>query len=76
MNLTKRQHDVLMYILSCDRAPTYQQIAEAMDMKSKSCAWYAVGRLADRGFLTTISARACGIEVTEKGKRYGRKHAK
>lgn len=75
MNLTKRQHEVLMYILSCDRSPTYQQIAEAMDMKAKSGAWYAVGRLSDRGFLEVDRARACGIEVTEKGKRYGRKHA-
>lgn len=44
-------------------------------MKAKSGAWYAVGRLCDRGFLEVDRARACGIEVTEKGKRYGRKHA-
>lgn len=75
MNLTKRQHEVLLYILSCDRSPTYRAIAQDLNMKSVSGAWGAVERLADRGFITVMKGRACGIEVTKKGKDYGRKHA-
>lgn len=66
--LTSRQKLVLDYIeqVTHDRggvAPSYKEIAEALDIASKNTVYRTVNALEERGFIRRLRDRARAIEV-------------
>lgn len=59
--LTEKQERVWLYIKSCDRSPTYEEIAQALDYKSRSNLHGTVVSLKERGFVTYKHGRARSI---------------
>lgn len=65
--LTQRQYDVLAYInayiLEYGISPSYQEIADACELDSKSRVFYLVEALQERGFIRKLDDRARSITV-------------
>jgi repressor LexA len=65
--LTKKQHDLLMYIHTYleDRGvcPSFDEMKEALDLKSKSGIHRLITALTERGFIRRLPHRARALEV-------------
>ncbi len=67
--LTKKQHDLLLYIHSCiDKngvSPSFDEMKDALDLKSKSGIHRLIKALEERGFIRRIAHRARALEVVK-----------
>ena len=65
--LTKKQHDLLMYIHTYleDRGvcPSFDEMKEALDLKSKSGIHRLITALTERGFIRRLPHRARALEI-------------
>lgn len=67
--LTSKQHALLMFIHDRLEAtgvsPSFEEMKEALDLKSKSGVHRLIGALEERGFLRRLPNRARALEVTK-----------
>ena len=67
--LTKKQNELLIYINQNLResgvAPSYEEMKEALDLRSKSGIHRLINALEERGFIRRLPHRARDIEVTK-----------
>jgi len=67
--LTKKQNELLIYINQNLRetgvAPSYEEMKDALDLKSKSGIHQLITALEERGFIRRLPHRARAIEVTK-----------
>jgi len=67
--LTSKQHALLMFIHERLEAtgvsPSFEEMKEALDLKSKSGVHRLIGALEERGFLRRLPNRARALEVTK-----------
>ena len=67
--LTKKQNELLIYINQNLRetgvAPSYEEMKEALDLRSKSGIHRLINALEERGFIRRLPHRASAIEVTK-----------
>jgi len=67
--LTKKQNELLIYINQNLRetgvAPSYEEMREALDLRSKSGIHRLINALEERGFIRRLPHRARAIEVTK-----------
>ena len=67
--LTKKQNELLIYINQNLResgvAPSYEEMKEALDLRSKSGIHRLINALEERGFIRRLPHRARAIEVTK-----------
>lgn len=67
--LTKKQNELLIYINQNLRetgvAPSYEEMREALDLRSKSGIHRLISALEERGFIRRLPHRARAIEVTK-----------
>jgi repressor LexA len=65
--LTKKQHQLLMYIHKCLEtrgvSPSFDEMKEALDLKSKSGIHRLITGLTERGFIRRLPHRARALEV-------------
>ncbi|WP_373088457.1 transcriptional repressor LexA [Sneathiella sp.] len=65
--LTKKQHQLLMYIHKCLEtrgvSPSFEEMKEALDLKSKSGIHRLITGLTERGFIRRLPHRARALEV-------------
>lgn len=66
--ITKRQRECLKFIASAEICPSFDEMAFAMGLKSKSGVARIVNGLEERGMINRIPDRARAIEVTIKGR--------
>lgn len=75
--LTRKQHDLLCYIH--DRlsetgvSPSFEEMKEALDLKSKSGVHRLISALEERGFIRRLPNRARALEVLKMPERAGAK---
>lgn len=73
--LTRKQHDLLMFIH--DRlsetgvSPSFEEMKEALDLKSKSGVHRLITALEERGFIVRLANRARALEVVRMPERGG-----
>ncbi|MGI9461351.1 MAG: transcriptional repressor LexA [Alphaproteobacteria bacterium] len=71
--ITKQQHRLLMYIQECiesrGTAPTYEEMKNALGLKSKSGVHRLATVLEDRGYINRETRRRQAIEVLRKFKK-------
>ena len=67
--LTKKQNELLIYINQNLRetgvAPSYEEMREALDLRSKSGIHRLINALEERGFIRRLPHRARAIEITK-----------
>ncbi|MFM2410995.1 MAG: hypothetical protein RL481_1823, partial [Pseudomonadota bacterium] len=67
--LTSKQHSLLMFIHERLEAtgisPSFEEMKEALDLKSKSGVHRLIGALEERGFLRRLANRARALEVVK-----------
>ena len=67
--LTKKQNELLIYINQNLRetgvAPSYEEMKDALDLRSKSGIHRLINALEERGFIRRLPHRARAIEVTK-----------
>ena len=65
--LTAKQHELLLFIhqrLECSGiSPSFEEMKEALDLKSKSGVHRLIGALEERGFIRRLANRARALEV-------------
>jgi repressor LexA len=65
--LTRKQHDLLLFIDARLRAdgisPSFEEMKEALDLKSKSGIHRLINALVERGFIKRLTNRARALEV-------------
>jgi repressor LexA len=73
--LTRKQHELLIYIH--DRlthsgvSPSFEEMKEALDLKSKSGVHRLISALEERGFIKRLANRARALEVVKMPERGG-----
>lgn len=73
--LTRKQHELLIYIH--DRlsesgiSPSFEEMKEALDLKSKSGVHRLISALEERGFIVRLANRARALEVVKMPERSG-----
>jgi repressor LexA len=67
--LTAKQHELLRFIHarleSSGISPSFEEMKEALDLKSKSGVHRLIGALEERGFIRRLANRARALEVTK-----------
>jgi repressor LexA len=65
--LTRKQHELLMYIdarlAETGVSPSFEEMKEALDLKSKSGVHRLISALEERGFIRRLANRARALEV-------------
>ena len=65
--LTRKQHELLLYIDSqlskTGVSPSFEEMKEALDLKSKSGVHRLISALEERGFIRRLANRARALEV-------------
>lgn len=65
--LTKKQYDLLLFLEKCLKetgvSPSYDEMKEALDLKSKSGIHRLITGLEERGFIRRLAHRARAVEV-------------
>lgn len=73
--LTRKQHDLLFYIhdslSSSGVSPSFEEMKEALDLKSKSGVHRLISALEERGFIRRLPNRARALEVVKMPERGG-----
>src|SRR3712207_3079636 len=66
--LTRKQHELLCYIhdhlAETGVSPSFEEMKEALDLKSKSGVHRLISALEERGFIRRLPNRARALEVT------------
>jgi len=69
MMLTAKQHELLLFINQrldeTGISPSFEEMKEALDLKSKSGVHRLIGALEERGFIRRLANRARALEVTK-----------
>lgn len=69
MMLTAKQHELLLFIHQrleeSGISPSFEEMKEALDLKSKSGVHRLIGALEERGFIRRLANRARALEVTK-----------
>ena len=77
--LTRKQHELLCYIDSHLRdtgvSPSFEEMKEALDLKSKSGVHRLISALEERGFIRRLANRARALEVVKMPEQAGAKAA-
>ncbi|HEY8191971.1 MAG TPA: transcriptional repressor LexA [Alphaproteobacteria bacterium] len=72
--LTRKQRDLLVFIhermAGGDVAPSFEEMKEALDLKSKSGIHRLIGALVERGYLERLPHRARALEVRKLPEGY------
>lgn len=63
--LTAKQRQLLDYFRACDECPSFDQMKEALGLRSKSGVHRLVNALEERGYIKRIPNRARAIELVE-----------
>ena len=65
--LTRKQHELLLYIderlAETGVSPSFEEMKEALDLKSKSGVHRLISALEERGFIRRLPNRARALEV-------------
>jgi len=65
--LTRKQHELLLFIHGCIRetgvSPSFDEMKEALDLKSKSGIHRLITALEERGFIKRLAHRARALEI-------------
>lgn len=61
--LTEQQEQLLRFLKSCDRCPTFDEMQAALGLKSKSGVHRLIGALEAKGFIRRMPGMARAIEV-------------
>ena len=73
--LTRKQHDLLCYIhdslTNSGVSPSFEEMKEALDLKSKSGVHRLISALEERGFIRRLANRARALEVVKMPERGG-----
>jgi repressor LexA len=73
--LTRKQHDLLCYIhdrlAESGVSPSFEEMKEALDLKSKSGVHRLISALEERGFIRRLANRARALEVVKMPERGG-----
>ncbi len=73
--LTKKQHELLVYIhdrlTDSGVSPSFEEMKEALDLKSKSGVHRLISALEERGFIKRLANRARALEVVKMPERGG-----
>lgn len=78
--LTRKQHELLCFI--CDRladtgvSPSFEEMKEALDLKSKSGVHRLISALEERGFIRRLPNRARALEILRMPERAGNSEPK
>src|SRR3546814_10633839 len=72
--LTRKQHDLLLYIHdkleTTGVSPSFEEMKEAMKLKSKSGIHRLVTGLEERGFIRRLAHRARALEVLRRSEEH------
>jgi SOS-response transcriptional repressor LexA len=63
--LTAKQKKLLDYLRSCENAPSFDEMREALGLASKSGVHRLVNALEERGYIRRMPERARAIELVE-----------
>ena len=73
--LTRKQHDLICYIndrlAETGVSPSFEEMKDALDLKSKSGVHRLISALEERGFIKRLPNRARALEVTRMPERVG-----
>lgn len=61
--LTATQYEMLQYLRSCESCPSFDEMREALNLKSKSGVHRLITALEERGYIKRIPNRARCIEL-------------
>lgn len=61
--LTASQYELLEFLRSCESCPSFQEMQEALGLKSKSGVHRLINALEERGYIKRIANRARCIEL-------------
>lgn len=61
--LTEKQAELLRYLRSCETCPNFDEMMEALHLKSKSGVHRLISALEERGYIKRIPNRARCIEI-------------
>jgi repressor LexA len=77
--LTRKQHELLCYIhdrlAESGVSPSFEEMKEALDLKSKSGVHRLISALEERGFIKRLANRARALEVVKMPERSGEARA-
>ena len=77
--LTKKQHELICFIndrlVDTGVSPSFEEMKEALDLKSKSGVHRLISALEERGFLRRLPNRARALEVLKMPERLDAKKA-
>src|SRR3954468_14937103 len=77
--LTRKQHELLLYIdkhlSESGVSPSFEEMKEALDLKSKSGIHRLIMALEERGFIRRLANRARALEVLKLPENLGREEA-
>ena len=78
--LTRKQHELLMFIQArleeTGISPSFEEMKEALDLKSKSGVHRLISALEERGFIRRLPNRARALEVLKQADDAARKPAR
>lgn len=66
--LTTNQADLLDYLKSSDRTPSYAEMARALGFKSKSMIFRLIDGLEERGFIERLPNKSRAVRLIERPK--------
>src|SRR5689334_10513155 len=73
--LTRKQHELLLYIdarlSETGISPSFEEMKEALDLKSKSGVHRLISALEERGFIRRLPNRARALEVLKQPENLG-----
>src|SRR3954468_24312138 len=73
--LTRKQHELLLYIdkhlSESGVSPSFEEMKDALDLKSKSGVHRLISALEERGFIRRLANRARALEVLRMPERSG-----
>jgi repressor LexA len=64
--LTAQQQELLDYLRLCERAPSFEEMKNALGLKSKSSVHRLIAALEERGFVRRLYNRTRCIELVEQ----------
>lgn len=64
--LTAKQQELLDYLRLCERAPSFEEMKNALGLKSKSGVHRLVNALEERGYIRRLVDRARAIDLVEE----------
>lgn len=66
--LTKKQQELLAYLKACEDCPSFDEMREALGLKSKSGVHRLISALEERGYIRRAKRLARAIELIDDAK--------